>query len=37
LGWLYLTGDTRLERILVCLYDHRAFDVFASALARLRA
>ncbi len=30
----YLNGDTRLERVIVCLYDRRALDVFQSSLAQ---
>jgi O-acetyl-ADP-ribose deacetylase (regulator of RNase III) len=33
----YLTGDTGLQRVIVCLYDRRALDVFQSTLAQLRA
>ncbi len=31
----YLNGDTHLTRVIVCLYDRRAFDVFQSGLASL--
>jgi O-acetyl-ADP-ribose deacetylase (regulator of RNase III) len=31
----YLKVETALERVIVCLYDRRAFDVFQNALARL--
>ncbi len=31
----YLKGDTGLERVIFCLYDQRAFQVFARALTDL--
>ncbi len=31
----YLNGDTHLTRVIVYLYDRRAFDVFQSGLASL--
>jgi O-acetyl-ADP-ribose deacetylase (regulator of RNase III) len=31
----YLSGDTRLTRVIVCLYDRHAFDIFQSSLAQL--
>ena len=30
-----LKDETSLERVIVCLYDRRAFDVFQSSLAQL--
>jgi O-acetyl-ADP-ribose deacetylase len=31
----YLSGDTQLARVIVCLYDHRAFDVFEAVLTKI--
>ena len=31
----YLNDETHLERVIVCLYDRRAFDVFQTSLASL--
>ena len=33
----YLHDKTSLERVIVCLYDRRAFDIFQSSLAQLNA
>ena len=32
----YLNGDTRLGRVIMCLFDRRALDIFDETLARLR-
>ncbi len=32
----YLSGDTRLERVILCLYDRRAYEIFDETLAQLR-
>ena len=32
----YLNGDTRLGRIIMCLFDRRALNIFDETLARLR-
>jgi O-acetyl-ADP-ribose deacetylase (regulator of RNase III) len=31
----YLNGPTGLDRVIVCLYDRRAFDVFHNSLTQL--
>jgi O-acetyl-ADP-ribose deacetylase len=31
----YLSGDTQLARVIVCLYDRRAFDVFEAVLTKI--
>jgi O-acetyl-ADP-ribose deacetylase (regulator of RNase III) len=31
----YLNGDTHLERVVMCLYDRRALDIFQDNLAQL--
>jgi O-acetyl-ADP-ribose deacetylase (regulator of RNase III) len=32
----YLNGDTRLGRVIMCLFDRRALNIFDETLARLR-
>ncbi len=32
----YLNGDTALRRVIVCLYDRRALNIFEETLAQLR-
>ena len=32
----YLSGDTQLTRVIMCLYEHRALNIFDETLAQLR-